>query len=328
MADLFDRLVDPEALDHAAHLTVRGKRRRSDVAWFLFRRDEELERLRSELESGSYRPAGFELLIIRDPKPRLIARLPIADRVVQTALVLQMEPIVLRRLRPEAYACRPGYGAHRGVLRLQDLMRRHAYVLHLDIRSYFPSIDRQILLTLLRRRIRDQRFLGLVDQVLHVGRSLYDAPEVRADVGLSAAWPPKGRGLPIGSYTSQLFAAHVYLADLDHFAKRDLKMPGYLRYVDDFFAFADSRSHLRAARERFGEWLDEERGLRLKRPKAPVLSCRGRLHGLGHCIRRDSVEVLPRAKQRFQRRMAAVMYGGDPVDVERSLASFVGVGLF
>ena len=46
--NLFERLVDPEHLDQAARLTVRGKRRRSDVAWFLVRREAALERLREE----------------------------------------------------------------------------------------------------------------------------------------------------------------------------------------------------------------------------------------------------------------------------------------
>ena len=79
---LFPRLCDAGHLDRAASDTVRGKRRRRDVAWFLFRREDELARLRSALATGTYRPGEIELVVIRDPKRRLIARIPIADRVV------------------------------------------------------------------------------------------------------------------------------------------------------------------------------------------------------------------------------------------------------
>lgn len=223
---LYPRLCQPAHLDRAATATVRGKRRRPDVAWFLFRREAELERLRAELAAGTYRPEGSERLLIRDPKPRLISRIPIADRVVHTALVSLMEPVFLASLTADAFACRPGYGTHRAVLRLLELCRRHPYVLHLDVRSYFASIDVTILCRLLARRIADRPFLAVVDRVLETGAGLYDGPHWRALAGLDPDWPPPGRGLPIGALTSQLFAAHVYLAGFDHFVKRTLKAPG------------------------------------------------------------------------------------------------------
>ncbi len=327
--NLFPKLCDPDQLETAAVATVRGKRRRRDVAWFLFCREAELEKLRCRLTSGQYRPQGFELVRIRDPKPRLIARLPIIERVAQTALVLLMEPIFLRSLRPEAYACRPGLGAHRAVLRLLELMRKHRYALHLDIRSYFPSIDTRVLRRLLVQRIRDTPFLAVVDNVLDAGRGIYDIPEHRRMAGLPDDWPPAGCGLPIGSYTSQLFAAHVYLDGCDHFIKRQLKVPGYVRYVDDLFLFGERRQLLRRWRSDLGEWLRDRRGLRLKHPEARILSCRGHLDALGYRVRRGGVTALPRGLRRFQRRVALEFEGkGTGIDFERSVAASVGVAMF
>lgn len=325
-SDLFSRLRDFEHLDLAAENTVRGKRRRPDVAWFLFRREAELERLQSELARLRYRPAGYELISIRDPKPRWIARVPIADRVVHTALVLLMEPIFLRSLSDDAYACRPGFGTHRAILRLLRDLRRFRYVIHLDVLKYFPSIDLDILRVLLERRIRDERFLEIVNRVLESGRGLYDSKRPRR--GQEEAWPPPGRGLPIGSFTSQLFAAHVYLSDFDHFVKRDLHVPGYLRYCDDLFLFGNRRRKLRGWRQEVADWLWNERHLRLKHPRARILSCHGHLDALGHRITRSGVEVLPRAFERFERRVAEELYRGAPVDFERSVASSAGVLLF
>ncbi len=330
--NLFDRLCDPDHLDRAAAATVRGKRRRRDVAWFLFRREDELARLRTELEAGRYRPGDIELVVIRDPKRRLIARIPIADRVVQTALVQLMEPLFFRSLLPEAFACRPGLGTHRALLRLLELVRRHRFALHLDVKAYFPSIDLGILRRLLARRIVDGRFLALLDRLLEAGERIYRHPRHRVLAGLGEEWPPPGRGLPIGAYTSQLFAAHVYLSGLDHFIKRQLKVPGLCRYVDDIFCFGDRRADLRRWRREIGGWLREERRLRLKHPSAPILSCRGHLDALGYRIRRDGFEALPRALVRFRRRVAeelrAAPRGPRQPDIERSIASTAGVVLF
>ncbi len=321
---LFRQLCDPAHLEWAARLTVRGKRGNPDAAWLLFTLEEQITRLRDRLAVGRWQPKGYEILTIHDPKPRVIARAPIADRVVHTALVKCMEPVLLRSLRPEAYACRVGYGAHRAVLRLTEHIRRHRFFLHLDIRAYFPSIDREILRGLLARRIRDHRFLAVMDRVLDSGAGLYRDPALRRFARLEPDWPPPGRGLPIGAYTSQVLAAWLYLDALDHHIKRTLKIPGYLRYVDDLFLFGRGRAELRAWRDEIADWLAQERGLRLKHPRARVRSCGGHLDGLGRRITRDGATALPRARRRMQRRVAASIRGDERVDIARSIASSVG----
>ena len=327
---LFDRLCDPDHLDRAARATVHGKRRRRDVAFFLFRRHEILARLAEDLRTECWRPSPFDLVAIRDPKPRLIARVSLADRIVHTALVMLMEPALTRGLMPEAFACRTGLGTHRAVLRLLVLMRAHRFAVHLDIRSYFPSIDTEILKRLLGRRIRDRRFLAVLDRVIDEGRGLYDPPWARRAAGVDPDWPPPGRGLPVGAYTSQMFAAHVYLCDLDHLVKRGFRVPGYVRYVDDLFLFGDRRADLREWRDAVGAWLLSERHLRLKHPRARVLSCRGHLDALGYRITREDIRPRPRALARMRRRIESewARPGGRGVDFARSMASSAGVVFF
>lgn len=328
---LFDKLLDPDFIDRAAAQTVRGKRRRPEVAWFLFRKEAILAELLQRLRVGTYRPGSTELIRIRDPKPRLIARVPIVDRIVQTAIVMALEPVLTVSLRPEAFACRPGLGTHRAVLKLLELMRRFRFALHLDIRSYFPSIDRQIVRSLLRRRVRDERLLALVDLVLAGSTGLYTAPTQRAFAGLTDDWPPMSRGLAIGAYTSQVFAAHLYLEALDHWVKRELKVRGYLRYVDDIFLFANRRGELRRARAATALWLERERGLRLKHPQARVLSCCGSLDALGYRVTRHGLRVRRRVLQRLATRVRQQAYRGRVVpkgSFERSVAATVGLALF
>lgn len=325
---LFPRLCDLEHLELAAAATVRGKRRRRDVSWFLFTLDQQLAELREELVTGRYRPAGFDLVSIRDPKPRLIARVPIRDRVLHTAVVQLIEPVFSPSYSPDAYACRRAYGAHRAVLSLQEFLRRYRYALHLDIKNYFPSLDVDILRDLLGRRIRDDRFLQVVDQLLESGRGLYGDTRARRLAGLDTAWPPPGRGIPIGSYTSQLFAAHIYLNDFDHFVKRELRIPAYCRYVDDLFVFGNRKSEIDVWRERIIDWLATERGLRLKHPRAGIVACRTHLDALGYRIDREGLQSRPRTLSRLSRRACRHIEGTATVDFDRSLASSSGLILF
>jgi len=337
---LHERLCDPDHLFRAMRLTTRGKRRRADVAWFLFRADEEIGRLRSLLVAERWEPAPFQVLKLRDPKPRAIARTTIEDRVVHAALALLLEEAWGPRLLPENMACRRGFGAHRARLALQRSLRRHRHVVHLDIRAYFPSVDLDGLRRVLARRIRDARFLAVLDRVLWSGAGIVDRPGLRSFLGIGDDWPPRtpsrvqvgstgggsmGRGLPIGAYTSQVLATHVVLCDLDHFVKRELKVPAYTRYVDDLFVFGDRRADLRRWRTAIGQWLRDERDLRLKHPEARVLAGAGTLYGLGARITREEIAPGPNALRRLRNRVRERARGRlDEVTFARSVASSVG----
>lgn len=325
---LFPRLLDPDFLEEAARLTVRGKRRRPDVADFLFRRESTLRELRHRLHRKAWRHGSFRALFVRDPKPRLVAVAGILDRVLHTALVRLMEPAWSPTLSEDDFACRPGFGTHRARLRLLQLVRRHRWFLHLDVRAYFPSIDLGILRGLLAERIRDRAFLEVVDGVLEAGARVYTHPGQRAFARLEPDWPPLGSGLPIGAHTSQFLAAHVYLLAFDAVVKREWRVPGYLRYVDDLFLFGDDRRELEQIRERVADWLRGERKLELKAPRARVRSCHGHLDALGGRIGRRGVEV----RARRLRELGAVLarecrrerHGGSKVDLRASVEARMG----
>jgi RNA-directed DNA polymerase len=137
------------------------------------------------------------------------------------------------RLWPIPFANRLGKGTHRALQCVQELARRYPYVLQCDLRQYFPSIDHAILRHTLARKIHDTDVLWLIDGILHSGRGvLRDAYDMVYFPGDDLFAPLRPRGLPIGNLTSQ-FWANVYLNPFDHFVKRVLRCPGYVRYVDD-----------------------------------------------------------------------------------------------
>lgn len=299
--------------------TVRGKQRRPDIAWFLFDQDRQLARLRDELAAGTWSPAPPTPLIVRDPKPRLIARATVRDRVAGNAIAMVLEPLWLRMASDADFACRPGHGTHHGVLRLLHYLQRHRFVLHLDVRSYFPSIRPDLLLEQVCPRVRDAPLRELLTRIVHRGAGSYDAPWIRRLMRFDADWPPPGRGLPMGSVTSQFFAAHVFLQSTDHWLQRELRVPGYVRYVDDLFVFGDRRQDLERWRAAIVERLRVVLDLRLKHPDAPVLACNGHLDALGYRLRRTHIEPLPKAWRRLRRRLADWVWGRGTVRTEAQL---------
>lgn len=245
--------------------------------------------------------------------------------MVHTAIVKLLEQPFLRSALPADMACRAGHGTHRAVLAARRFLGQHRFAMHLDVRAFFPSIEPAMALGLVQRRVHDRAFIDVLERVLDSGTGLVDRPGVREWLGLADSWPPPGIGLPVGAHTSQFLATHVVLQGLDHFVKRTLKVPGYVRFVDDLLLFGDRRGDLRSWRAAIGEWLWTERRLLLKHPHAPILSAHGHVDALGMRITRGGAIPLPRSERRFRARLALAArdQGFRRGDVRGSIAASV-----
>ncbi len=137
----------------AAYKAQRGKRLRDQVARFNFGLEQELLTLQAELRGQTYTPRKYKAFYIYEPKRRLISAAPYRDRVVHHALCNAIEPLFDRTFIYDSYACRKEKGTHAAVDRFTQFCRKNRYVLKADIAKYFPSIDHEILLTLLARKI-------------------------------------------------------------------------------------------------------------------------------------------------------------------------------
>lgn len=253
-------MVTWENLLESYRKAARGKRGRSAAATFEFKLADRLLELQAELVNGSYQPGAYQHFVIHEPKRRLISAAPFRDRVVHHALCHIIEPLFEARFYQHSYANRKGKGTHQAVDQLQRYAHRYRYVLRLDIVQHFPSLDHAILKQALHQVIVDPQVRQLIAVILQSGEGVlaneYDMVYFPGD-SLFASLRP--RGLPIGNLTSQ-FWSNCYLNDLDWFVVRELGCPAYLRYVDDFALFADSKQQLWRWREQITTFLA---GLRL-----------------------------------------------------------------
>jgi RNA-directed DNA polymerase len=279
---LWPQVTSFDNLLRATSRAARGKRRLQAVARFLADREPELLALRRELLDQRYQPGRMSTFVIHDPKRRTISVAPFRDRVVHHAVIDVLEPVFDRRMLHASFACRRGKGTHAALDHAQRLVRRCRWFLKMDVEAFFASIPHAVVLDTIGRMIKGAPLLRLIERIVIAGGD------------------GEGRGLPIGNLTSQWFA-NLVLGPVDRLVVEQLRMPGYLRYMDDFVVFADAREPLREARARVEAQL-EALGLRAKARATMLAPTRDGLPFLGFLVFPALRRVRPDNRRRVIRR--------------------------
>lgn len=288
----------------AYHKAARGKRGKATTARFEHQLADRLLALQHDLTTYTYQPGRYVHFVIHDPKLRKISAAPFRDRVAHHALCNLIEPVFERSFIFDSYANRVGKGTHRAVDRLQHFARRYRYVLRCDVVQFFPSLDHERLYAELARHIHDDDTLWLCNRILQSGAGVladeYDMVYFPDDDLFAIDRP---RGLPIGNLTSQ-FWANCYLNPFDHFVKRELHCPAYLRYVDDFALFANDKAQLwewkQAVVERLAAWR-----LTIHESAAQVAPVESGIPWLGFVVYPTHRRIKARNVVKFTRRLHA-----------------------
>lgn len=279
---LYSKLISLDHLLQAWEEFKVGKRERKDVQIFERKLEDNLFSLRKDLKTQTYRHFDYTAFNIYDPKFRHIHKAIVRDRIVHHAVVSLIEPIFDKTFIFDSYSCRKDKGTHRAVTRLAVFIRKvsknytgSCYVLKLDIKKFFASVNQNILLALIKKRIEDPDILWLINNILGSFSN--------------------GTGIPIGNLTSQVFA-NVYLNELDQFMKHILKEKHYIRYCDDFVVVSPNGEHLEALISKIEIFLKEKLKLSLHEYKIVIRKYTQGVDFLGYIIL--PYVILPRTKTR------------------------------
>lgn len=223
--NLFDKIVSLDNLYEADKKARRQKSHRPEVMLFDKNKDKLLLDLQRKLINGEYETSEYYVFKIYEPKEREIFKLPYyPDRIVHHAIMNIMEPIWVSAFIKETYSCIRKRGMHKALRDVKFALKDEIntqYCLKLDIRKFYPSIDHDILKTIIRKKIKDKRLLSLLDEIIE-----------------------SAQGVPIGNYLSQFFA-NLYLTYLDHWIKEQKKVRYYFRYADDIVILGGDKQQLR-----------------------------------------------------------------------------------
>jgi retron-type reverse transcriptase len=280
--NLISEITSFDNLCLAWYKAQRGKAAKPEVLGFEKNLNENLNQLKHQLLSNALVVGDYQYFTIHDPKKRTICAAAFSERVLHHALMNICHPVFEKHLIHDTYATRLNKGTHAALNRAVFFLKKYPCFAKLDVRKYFDSIDHQILMLQLNRLFKDQNLTGVFRKII------------------SSYQTANNKGLPIGNLTSQYFANH-YLSGADHYALQYLKVPAFIRYMDDMLFFDNDRMVLKHKVEQFVEYLREKLKLEVK----PIIFGHHQkgLPFLGYKLYRHTTKLNKRSKKRFVTKM-------------------------
>jgi retron-type reverse transcriptase len=275
---LIDRIADLNNLYEAFYKAQKGKVLKSCVHAYREHLQHNLLLLQQQIITGRIETGKYHSFTVYDPKKRLICAAPFSQRVLHHAIMNVCHASFENRQIASSFASRTGKGTYAALDKAREYNRCYRWFLKLDVRKYFESIDHAILKRQLHRLFKDTHVLLMFDKII----DSYSTTEQKS--------------VPIGNLTSQYFANH-YLSVADHYAKEELRVPAYVRYMDDMVLWHHDKEVLLKIGYKFQSFVKRELLLELK-PFCLNETAKG-LPFLGYLLFADWVRLAPRSKKRF-----------------------------
>ena len=291
---LYERIYDTKNLEESYKRTQSGNRKyRKEAIYFAMSKERKLRCLQKELEDRTYRPGSYIEFYVFEPKKRLVHAPHIRDKIVQFSIHTVLQGIYRSVFIKDSYACLEEKGTHEAVHRIQHYMRlaqwkyEEPYIVKIDVRKFFYSINRDILKTIYRKKIpeSEQDFLRILDMIVDSS-------------------PEGEKGLPLGNVTSQDFA-NIYLNEVDQFCKRYLGLKWYVRYMDDICIVVKDRETARDVLAKIRTYVKDHLDLELNE-KTHIYPLAQGINTLGFRIHTTHLEVRNSSKTAMKRRIKKI----------------------
>lgn len=261
--NLYKPMLEHGNVERKFHIAAKGKTQRPDVAVILqpenIQRHVEtvIEQLSNTAQEGfdvpnpekAWKPTKHGKVTINEGTNRKQRQIEKPrynyEQVVHHIVVSACYDIFMKGMYEFSCGSVPNRGAHYGKKYIEKWIRTDEknckYILKMDIRHFFESVDHDVLKEWLAKKIRDKR-------MLHILHLIIDGSE---------------QGLPLGYYTSQ-WLANFMLQPLDHYIKEELKAVHYIRYMDDMVVFGKNKKELHRMQQRIETYLRERFNLQMK----------------------------------------------------------------
>lgn len=293
--DLFDRIVDEENIYQAYKKALKGDGKYNPEAMeFMFDEVYNLQELRKSLVDGTYEFSGYIRFIVYEPKERIVDAPHFKDKIVQLAINNVLKEIYNKSFIYDSYACIDDKGTHKCAKRIQHLMRKAKWeygeettVIKGDFKKFFYSIDRDILKTLLRKKIKCRRTLDLLFIII-------DSADIIDPLGL-----------PLGNTLSQI-CANIYLNEFDNYCKRKLSLKYYARYMDDFVIVVENREVARETLSLVTQFAEDVLKLKLNQSKTKIFPINQGVNTIGYKIYTTHMLLRNESKKKIKRKIRAM----------------------
>ncbi len=245
----------------------KGKTKKDYVKKFEKNLIENLQQLQFELMTQTYKPKPLKTFILRDPKTRKISKSHFRDRIIHHALCNIIGPIFQKIFIHDSCANQKRKGNIFAINRFDKFKRKvskngkqngwfnknqiKGYCLKADIKHYFEEVNHEVLINIIKRKLKDKNTIQLITKILK-------------------NYHNKEKGIPLGNLTSQFFA-NIYLNELDYFTKQNLMAKYYIRYVDDFIILHTNRKQLTLWKKEIVIFLKDKLKLQIHPQKSHII---------------------------------------------------------
>lgn len=248
--NLYKEICSYDNLLRAHEMARKGKSHYSEVKKVNEEPEKYLKNLEFHLKNETYyvnrNDYRIQYIIDRGKERELMKLAYYPHRIIQWAIMLVIEPFLLKNLINTTYASIPGRGLHKALYKIKyDLLDEEStkYCLKIDVKKFYPSIDNEILYSILERKFKDPQLLRLLKIIIF-------------SVGT--------KGQPIGSLWSQ-YAGNLYLSGLDHYMKEKHGIKYYYRYCDDIVILHGNKEYLHKIRKEIQKYIQDNLALELKK---------------------------------------------------------------
>lgn len=289
IGNLYENIYSIENLKLADQRARKGKGWQYGVHMHDRNREANILALHEMLKNKTYQTSEYKTFKIVEKKERIISSLPyFPDRITHHAVMNILEPIFVSVFTTDTYSCIKKRGIHAGHKAIKKALRAIRekikeipgtwHRLKMDITKFYPSIDHDILKSLVRKKLKDLGLLWLLDEIID-----------------------SAMGLPIGNYLSQ-YLANFYLTYFDHWLKEVKGVKYYFRYADDMLILAKTKEELHQLRVDIQAYLKDMLKLELK-PNYSIAPIWCGIDMLGYIYFPDYTLVRPDIKKEFIRMM-------------------------
>ena len=283
----YDKLME-------AHIKSRkGKGYRKEIILFNLKQEEYIMWLLEKLKDKTYKHGGYTVFYVTEPKVRKIEKSRYIDRIVHRWVVDNfLEPYFVPQFVNTSYACIKERGMHRASMYVKKTMNHleriwgEYYILKMDVRKYFDNINKEILLKILKRKIKDKDIIWLLTEILYAQK--------------------KEKGLEIGNYTSQMFA-NIYLNEVDQYIKHKLKVKYYCRYMDDSIIMVKTKQEAKEMLDKIRKYLLENLELELNQ-KTQIFKNKQGVNFCGYKIKENNIKIRDKGKRKLKNKIKKLKY--------------------
>lgn len=324
----YDEIVSYEVIeDNYKNICSKTKHKEKILKFDLFH-SVNINSIFNDLKARSYEHSNFNIFLIKEPKYRIVMSEVVKDKIVNHLVSnVFLKPVLFPKLITENVATREGKGTAAAIELCKKYYLRmlnkygEFYILKFDISKYFYNIDHEVLKQMLRDVYTDKEVLAILYKIIDSTDEPYINEKIEKCITnqierisklnekdfaaqhkelMKIPRYKKGKGLGIGSLTSQVFAVY-YLNGLDHFIKENLGIKEYIRYMDDGIIFSNDKSELKKIKKIVEQKLAE---LKLTlNEKTAIYSSKGGMDFVGYRFIIKNGRLLIRLKNATKYRM-------------------------